>query len=81
MANTISQRLDVFKKVRRHLTGETSKMLNNRLPLPLFDYCDIGIAKSNRLQKLQNRGARIILNVNRRSHVVDMLRNHMWLDV
>ncbi len=87
MANNISQRLGVLKRVTRHLTGETSKMLYNSLALiPLFDYCDINIVNSNsvhlkRLHKLQNRGARIILNLGHRSHLVDMLRDLMWLDV
>ncbi len=36
MANPISQRLGVLKRVRRHLTNETSKMLYNSLVLPLF---------------------------------------------
>ncbi len=68
-------RLGVLKRVRRQLTGETSKMLFHSLALPLLDYCDIIIANSNSFhlntpQKQQNRGARIILNLDHRSHVV-----------
>ncbi len=74
MVNNISQRLGVLKRVRRHLTGETSQMLYNSLDLLLCDDCDFVIANSNsshlnRLQKLQNRGVRIILNLDHRSHV------------
>ncbi len=75
MANNISQRCGVLKRIRSHLTGETSKFLHNSLALPLFDYCDIGIVNSNcsHLNRL--------LNLDRRSHVVNMLRDRMWLDV
>ncbi len=55
-----------------------SKMLYNSLVLPLFDYCDVVIGKLNktnlrRLQNLQNRGARIILKADSRTHINDMM--------
>ncbi len=67
-AGKISQQLGVLR-VRRHLTIDTAKMLYNSLVLPLFDYCDV----VRRLQKLQNRGAHIILKADSRAHINDMM--------
>ncbi len=40
-AGKISQQLGVLRRVRRHLTLDTTKMLNNSLVLPFVDYCDV----------------------------------------
>ncbi len=74
-------RLDVLKRVRRHLPGETSKCYTTQLYT--FLITDIAIAYSNFsfLNRLQNRGARIVLNLDCRSHVFDMLRVLKWLDI
>ncbi len=76
-ASKTSQRLDVLRRVRRHLTLDTAKMLHNSLVLPLFDYCDMVIGNLNktnlrRLQKLQNRGGRIILKADSRTHIMTL---------
>ncbi len=76
-AGKISQRLGVLGRVRRHLTLDTAKMLYNSLVLPLFDYCDMVIGNLNktnlrRLQKLQNRGGRIILKADSRTHIMTL---------
>lgn len=83
MANKVSQRLGVLRRVRRHLTSDTCKMLYNSLVLPIFDYCDVVIANINashlnRLQRLQERAAKIILG-----HAVDDVNDCIlkWLNV
>jgi hypothetical protein len=86
VAGKISKRLGVLKRVRRHLNLFTAKMLYNALVLPMFDYCDVVLSNMNlsqldRLQKLQNRGARILLGLDSRSHVTDMMENLKWLNV
>ncbi len=62
----IFHQLGVHRRVRRHLTLDTAKILYNSLVLPLIDYCDVATANLNktnliRLQKLQNIGACIII--------------------
>ncbi len=76
----------MLRRVRRHLTLETANMLYNSLVLPLFDYCDVvtgNLNKTNlrRLQKLQNRGAHIILNADSRTHINDMMSDLKWLTI
>ncbi len=85
-AGKISQRLGMLRRVRRHLTLDTAKMLYNSLVLPLVDYCDMVIGNLNkinlrRLQKLQNRGACIILKAYIRTHINDMMSDLKWLTI
>ncbi len=85
-AGKISQRLGVLRRVRRHLTVDTTKMLYNSLLLPLFDYSDVVICNLNktnlrRLQKLQNGGAHIILKADIRTHINDMISDLKWLTI
>ncbi len=85
IAGKISQRLGVFRRVRRHLTLDTAKMLYHSLVLLHFDYCDVVIgnlykANLRRLQKLQNRGVRIILKADSRTHINDM-SDLKWLTI
>ncbi len=52
----------------------------------LFDYCDAVIDNLNktnlrRLQKLQNRGACIILKVDSRTHINDMMSDLKWFTI
>ncbi len=82
----ISQLLGVLGRGKRHLTLDTAKMLYNSLVLPFFDYCDVvtgNLNKTNlrRLKKLQNRGARIILKADSRTHINDMMSDLKWLTV
>ncbi len=55
-AGKLSQRLDVLRRVRRHLTLDTAKMLYNSLVLSLFNYCDVVIGNLNKtnLRRLQS---------------------------
>ena len=61
-------------------------MLYNTLVLPLFDYGNIvysncGATLMQRLQRLQNKGARLILGCPPRTHSCDMLSELQWLTV
>ncbi len=85
-AGKISQQLGVLRRVRRHLTLDTGKMLYNSLVLPLVDYCDVVIGNLNktnlrRLQTLQNRGPHIILKADSRTHINDMMSDLKWLTI
>ena len=54
--------------LRSFVDQETLILIYNAIVRPYFDYCEVwdvfSEAESKRLQKLQNRAARIILNVN-----------------
>lgn len=86
ISSKISKKLGVMKRVRPYLTLEISKLLYNAIVLPHFTYCDIiwGSCDSGHIEKLQllqNKGARIILNLGSRSHRSDMRFFLSWLSV
>ena len=86
MYTKIACRLGIFKRARSMLNIHTAKLLYNSLVLPHFDYCNIVVKKSHakfhdRLQKLQNRGARIIMCEHYRSNVQQMYHSVRWFAV
>lgn len=86
MCAKISKRLGILKRTKLYLPAETLKMLYNALVLPLFDYGDIvysncGATQMQRLQRLQNKGARLILGCPPRTHSSDMRYELKWLTV
>ncbi len=61
-------------------------MLYNSIVLPLFDYGDVVYGNCSaitltRLQVLQNRGARMLLDCDYRTHSVNMLSELKWLNI
>ena len=65
MAKKISRAINGLKQVRPFVHFHTLLTIYNALILPLFDYCDVVWGNLNkgladRIQKLQNRAARII---------------------
>ena len=63
--------ISAIRPVKPHVNKETFISVYNALVRPYFDYCcevwDVfGETQSQRLQKLQNRAARIILNMTRK---------------
>ncbi len=86
MCKKISKRLGLFRRIRHCLPAGSAKMLYNALVLPLFDYGNVIYNNSSahlikKLQTLQNRGARIILQCPFRTHSKDMLKDLHWLSV
>ena len=60
--------ISAMRRIRPFVAQDTLILIYNAIVLPYFDYCSevwdvFGAAQSKRLQKLQNRAARIILNV------------------
>ena len=58
----------------------------NTLVLPHLDYCctiwgTTSDTNRGKLQKIQNRGMRIILQCHPRTHITDMLSNLKWLSI
>ena len=66
LAKNISSALGGLRRARPYVTVETLILIYQALVQPLFDYCDVVWENINkglteRLQKLQNRAARIIM--------------------
>ena len=73
----VVSKLKMLDKYRNVLNEHTKLILYKTLIVPLFNYADIiyyGISQkdSNTLQRLQNSALRIVLNRNKREHIVDM---------
>lgn len=82
----ISKKLYFFSRVASTLSVETNITVYNTIIQPHFDYCasllySLGSNKLSVLQKLQNRGMRIILKCNRYVPIGFMLASLQWLSV
>ena len=65
-----SEGISAVRRIKPFVDQETLILIYNAIVRPYFDYCcevwDVfSETQSKRLQKLQNRAARIILNVNK----------------
>ena len=74
----VASRVSILGRVRRFVTQEAAQLVHNALILPLFDYCDITWSNLlqqdiDRLQRLQNRSARIITRCSRSSEAIEQL--------
>ena len=64
----IRQRLGLLKRIRHYMSQEVATLLHNALVIPVFDYCDVvfgncGETLLSKLQRLQNFGGKILLQV------------------
>ena len=67
VAKKVTSGIGAIRKIRDLVDRETLISVYNALINPHFDYCSevwdaMGVGLSNRLQKLQNRAARVIMN-------------------
>ena len=74
----VASRVSILGRVRSFVTKEAATLVHNALILPLFDYCDIAWSNLlqqdiDRLQRLQNRSARIITRCSRSSEATRQL--------
>ena len=74
----VASRVSILGRVRSFVTKEAATLVHNALILPLFDYCDIAWSNLlqqdiDRLQRLQNRSARIITRCSRSSEAIEQL--------
>ena len=84
ICNKANSALGALKRAATFLPIDTRALMFNTMVLPHLDYCctiwgttrDTNICK---LQKIQNRGMRIILQCHPRTHIADMLSNLKWL--
>ena len=67
VSKKVSRSLAVLRRVSKHLTLKTRMVLYNAVVLPHLDYCSVVWANctnaSTRLERLQNYGMRVILQV------------------
>ena len=82
-AKKISSALGGLRRARSYVPSDTLISIYHALIQPLFDYCDVVWGNINkglneRLQKLQNRAARIITRSNYDVRSVDILKQLKW---
>ena len=86
LCKRISTALGGLRQARRYVPQETLITIYNALIKPLFDYCDIVWGNLNstlsaRLQKLQNRAARIITRKGYDERSLDIRKQLGWDDL
>lgn len=79
----VSKGLGALKRIRPYVPQSTLVTVYNTLILPYFDYCStvwgcIGKCLGDRLQKLQNRAARIITRSTYEDRSTDILQKLGW---
>lgn len=84
--NKISKKIFFFTRISRSLTFQTSITVYNTIIKPHFDYCSsllflLDANSISSLQKLQNRGMRVLLRCNRHTSIMSMLQVLDWLSV
>lgn len=82
----ISKKLYFFSRIAQNLTLYSKVTVYNTIIQPHFDFCgsllySFDLNKMSALQKLQNRGMRIILKCNRYTNISLMLNTLQWLSV
>ena len=86
MCRKISKAIGVMKYVSKYVPQQSKKLIYNTIVMPHFDYCCTvwsATSKYNieRLQKLQNRAMRIILQCRCDTHIRDMLNRLGFLSI
>jgi hypothetical protein len=72
--------------IRRYLTKDATKALMHALVTSRLDYCNsllygLPSVLTDRLQRVQNKAARIVCRVPRQEHITPILRELHWLPV
>jgi hypothetical protein len=83
---SIAYKINYLRRISQHLSQWTRLTIYNTLIHPHFCYCATILYLLNqneigRLQKLQNRAMRIILNCSRLTSIAEMLKRLGWLPV
>ena len=87
ISRKISSGIGAIKKAKEFAEQNTLVLIYNALVQPHFDYCwevwdVLGKTLSDRLQKLQNRAARIIMNFKNESGQSLLARNSLgWINL
>ena len=83
IAKKISSGIAVIKRLKFIVDKDTLILVYNAIVKPHFDYCSevwdtLGLCNSKRLQKLQNRAARVIMNMDNDVHHLEALSALNW---
>ena len=83
ISKKISGGIGALKRVRHLVPSETLLIMYNSLALPYFDYCsavwgNCNKELSDKLQKLQNRAARVVTFSDYNRHSSELLNELMW---
>ena len=86
LKNKISSKVALLQRLKKIVPIETLKQLYDTIVLPHFDYCDIIYGQCSdenleKLQKLQNRAARILTGSGPQEHREDMFTKLKWLSL
>jgi len=86
LSRSVNWQLRNLNRIRKYLDTDTCHNIVRTLILSKLDYCNAlmyGIDKKNlnRLQTLQNRSARLIFKLPKRSHASPLLKSLHWLPV
>ena len=79
--------LGIFSRAATFLLASARITLYHTLILPHIDYCSTVWSNSlrkqdlSKLQRIQNRGMRIVLGCHPRTHIVDMLDSLKWVSI
>src|SRR3978361_249622 len=73
-------------RISKNLTFHTKKIIHNSIILPNFQYCSTIYIACNKediekMQKIQNRAMRLILNCDYYTHTEHMLKMLNWLSI
>ena len=83
IAKKVSSAIAGLRQIRPFVTFDTLVTIYKSLILPFFDYCDVLWTNANkggldRLQKLQNRAARVITHASYDVRSRDLLKSLNW---
>ena len=85
--NKMKRALGIFSRASQFVDSRTRITLYNTLILPHLDYCSTvwsgSLRKCDlvRLQRIQNRAMRVILQCHPRTHILDMLGTLKWMSI
>jgi len=83
----LKRAIGIFSRAAKFIPSNTRITLFNTLILPHIDYCSTiwstSIRKLNlsKIQRIQNRAMRIILECHPRTHITDMLDTLKWMSI
>ena len=82
----IAKKVSLLKRIKKRLDKDTRLLLYKSLIAPHYDYCStilflLSDCDIEKLQKLQNRAMRVILDASPREHISDMLNRCELLGV
>ena len=78
--------LSRIARIRPYLTVDSCKTLIQALVIARLDYgnstlCGLPVSLLTKLQKVQNRAARLVTGTSRREHITPKLKQLHWLDL